>query len=262
MSDQMRDSDGYVYEKNWAGQWVEKPELFTGQARDTSGLKESEPARDWLGRQETTWDGKPLYRSREESISSSGSGSASSLEALGTLLLALVFIAVLLSGVVIIATPILAPILLSSAARAERSGNIAEAQKRRRQGEAASVVAVLVVFGIAGIIGLLIFLVIASFAQNTTNQIVAELIYILAAGVALLATVLSAITGIAPTAVVCLRHKETQLRALGKSKVATRVRKLAWAFAITASGTVGLTALGFGALIVFAVIASMLNRAP
>jgi hypothetical protein len=121
-------------------------------------------------------------------------------------------------------------------------------------------VAILVVLGIAGIIGLVIFSAVASFAQNTTNQIIAGLIYVFAVGVALVTTVLLAITGIAPTAIVYLRQKETQLRASGKPTVATRFRQLAWGVGITAGGTVGLVVLGFGMLMVGAIIVSLLPR--
>jgi hypothetical protein len=263
-NDSLVDKDGVVHEKGWDGQYHPKQGLF-GSERDTNWTGQANVERDWLGnpKEERDWLGRPTQSAGGETLyrrSGSGSGGSSSTsggEALLYVILAVAMLAVGLIGIAIAATPILAPIFLTTTENARKNGNMAEFKKWQSWGVLASLAAILVVLGIAGMIALGFFSGIARFAQNTDSSIILDgFIYLLAIAVGLITFVLSFVTGISPTAVVYLRNKEKQLRILGKELTATRIRRLNWAIGIIAIGTVAVTVIGIVGMIIIAIVTS------
>jgi hypothetical protein len=94
MPEILRDQDGYLYEKNWAGQWVEKNVFGRGHDYDTRNMSWQE-ARDILGRQKSSYDGKPLYNYDAGNSSSTGIGSGTSFSGDGPSLAGLIVIFIL-----------------------------------------------------------------------------------------------------------------------------------------------------------------------
>lgn len=261
-NDSLVDKDGVVHEKGWDGQYHPKQGLF-GPERDTNWTGQANVERDWLGnpREERDWLGRPtqsasgktLYR---RSGGSSGGSSTSSGEALLYLILAVAMLAVGLIGIAIVATPILAPILLTTTENARKNGNMTEFKKWQLWGAVASLMAILVVLGIAGMIAFGFYSGITGFAQNTNSSIILDgFIYLLAITVGLITFVLLFVTGISPTAAVYLRNKEKELRTMGKEVTATRIRRLNWAICMTAIGTVIITIAGIAGIIIIAIAA-------
>ncbi len=252
-NDTLRDNDGYIYEKNLAGQYEKKWD-FLGQdyARDRVELEYQTVER--------TIDGTALYRRRESPSSGSGSSSSSGLEGIISLIGAAILLLLLSLGTAIVVTPILAPILLVKMERAQKRGNLPKAKKWESWGIGAIVFAVPVVFGIALLIGFAMFAAIGVLSQNTTSPILTGLIYLLAIAVGLVASALSFVTGISPTAIVYLRQKEEHLRTSGKSVTAKRIRQLNRAIGIVAAGTVALTVMVYAVLIIIIIVTSLLSR--
>ncbi|MEA4908424.1 MAG: hypothetical protein VB089_12430 [Anaerolineaceae bacterium] len=250
-NDILRDKDGYIYEKNWAGQYERKWDSWRQDyARDRAEL-EYQPS-------EHSWDGTGLYRQRE--TPSSSSSSTSDGEMALALIAFVVFLAISLIGVVIAATPIIAPILLETIENARKQGNLTKVKKLEPWGVLACLMAVLVVLGIACMIGFRILSVIAEFAQNNNSSISTMLIYFLAIATCLVAIALSFTTGISPTAIIYLLHKEAQLQSSGKSIAATRVRRLYRGIGIVAVGTLALTVIGIIVVIIVTNGLSFLSR--
>lgn len=262
-NDSLVDKDGVVHEKGWDGQYHPNQGLF-GSERDTNWTGQANVERDWLGnpKEERDWLGRPTQSAGGETLyrrsgGSSGSSSTSGGEALLYLILAVAMLAVGLIGIAIAATPILAPIFLTTTENARKNGNMAEFKKWQSWGVVASLMAILVVLGIASMIALGFFSGIAGFAQNTNSSIILDgFIYLLAIAVGLITFMLSFVTGISPTAVVYLRNKEKELRTLGKEVTATRIKRLNWAIGITAIGTVIITVTGIAGMIIIAIVAS------
>ena len=236
----------------------ERDTTWTGQPKvEHDWLGRPQEDRDWLGRPTQSSSGETLYR--RSGGGSSSSSSTSGAEALLVLILAVAVLAVGLIGVVIVATPIIAPILLTTAESAKKRGDMVEFKKWENWGTAASVIGLLVVIVIAGAIGITLFGIVVSLAQNTTSSALVGLAYVLAVAVGLGATALSLVTGISPTAIVYLRHKEAQLRTAGKTATAVRVRRLNWAIGIVAAITVGLALIIVVVLAVIAIGTSLLT---
>ena len=270
-NDTLRDRDGYVYERNWAGQYEKKWDVRRQDyARDKVEL-EYQPS-------EHAPDGTPLYRGREITPSSpseippsSPNSDSASCEVIMGAIVFVAFVLIPLCGVVIKVTtifigvviapiPIIAPVLLASIESARKRGNLVKVEKWEPWGVVACLMAVLVVLGIAVVIGLGLFLRVAGLAQDKTSSILTGFIYLSAFAVGLVAFALSFITGISPTAVVYLRNKEAQLRTSGKAVTATRVRRLNWAIGITAAGTVALIAIGVAVVIIVRIAVLLLSR--
>ncbi len=198
MPDELYDQDGYQYERNWAGNWVEKQGLFGGHDHDSSPAYDREPARGGLfGGQEYSWDGKPLYRKRD-SDDGGGSSGGYGLEGLLALLLLILYLAVLAVTLAVIATPILAPLFLKHSESLEKRGATKEAVTWRNRGRIASIVAIPIVPLLATMLG--VGLISAIFASTAELQFLFIIISIPTLIIPL------TIIGLYPTAKQYLRH--------------------------------------------------------
>jgi hypothetical protein len=245
--DNMIDEDGNVYEKGWGGEYRPKQGLF-GNEQDKDWLGRPNVSQDFLGRPEeekdfwgnstTSSDGKKLYRrqntSNNDNSSSSGGGG---LE----ILFAILALAVALIGVTIAATPIIAPILLSTVEKERKKGNIAYVAKWESWGAIASVVAIFVVLALAGTIGFTIASSIVGLTQNSTSSILTSFLYVIATICGLISFVLAFITGISPTALIYLKNKEEHSLLKGDVTTAIRTKKIHSTIKIAAISTVILT---------------------
>jgi len=256
MSDDTKlDKDGIVYEKGWDGKYHPK-EGFFGVERDVDFFNNPKTQSDFLGNpvEETNFwegsvkssDGKNLYRRANKTSSSSSSSSE------GEMFIVVAVLVSTLISIVFIATPIIAPILLATTESARKRNDLAESKKWKGWATLTSILAIFVVLGIAGIIGVIGFLwVYGTLSQPYSSSIVPTSIFIFATVAAVIAFILSLITGIAPTAIVFLQNKEAQLLELGKATNAATTRKLNWAIGIVAVGTVIMAIGGIIILMIF-----------
>lgn len=99
----------------------------------------------------------------------------------------------------------------------------------------------LVVIVTALMIGVSLFALTASLVENEAPLALEGLTYVIATAVGLGSAALSLVTGVSPTAIVYLRHKEVRLRALGKTAAASRIRCANWLIGVIAATTVLLT---------------------
>lgn len=184
----------------------------------------------------------------------SGSYSGSSSNAENVLIGYLIGIALVLLfiGIVILVTPILAPIFMSSAENAKKRRDKSDFDKWNTYSVIAGIGALLVVFGIAGSISMSAFSTvntsISHLFKTVPTGLLAWSIILISMVFALATFVLLFITGIAPTAVVYLRHKESHLQKIGKITTAKRIRYTNWTIVLIALGTV---ALAFGGFVIF-----------
>jgi len=185
--------------------------------------------------------------------SGSHSGSSSDMENVLIGYLLGIALVILFIGIIIAATPILAPIFLSSAENAKKRRDKSEYNKWNNYAVIASIVAILVVLGIAGAISMSAYSTlnnsITSLLSTTPTGFLAWIILLFSVAFALVTFVFLFITGIAPTAVVYLRHKQNYLQKMGKTTIAKRIRYTNWAIVFIALGTV---VLAFGGFVIFA----------
>lgn len=265
-NDTLIDKDGVVHEKGWDGQYRPKQGLFgpekdvkwTGQPKvENDWLGRPQEDRNWLGKSTQSNSGETLYRRSESS--SSNSSSTTGGEGLLILVLVVAVLSIGLIGVVIVATPIIAPILLASAESARKRGDIVEFKKWDDWGKAASVIGVLVALLIAVTIGIASFRIILLLPQYTRVSVIVDITPVLAIICGFLAMAMSSVIGISPTAIVYLHNREALLRASGNVAKAVRVRKLNWVINIAAFLTLLLVlVIGF-VLIIIGITTSLIT---
>ena len=193
--------------------------------------------------------------SSSSGYSGSYSGSRSNAEDYLIGILIGIALVILFIGIIILATPILAPIFLSSAESARKRRDKSEFDKWNNYAVIASIVATLVVLGIASSIGISAFSTVDNSILHlfkiAPSGLLAWLILFLSTILALAAFILSFITGIAPTAVVYLRQKENHLQKTGKIATAKNIRYTNWAIVLIAIGTVAISFSGFVIFVLF-----------
>jgi len=268
--DNMIDDDGNVYEKGWGGEYRPKQGLF-GNEQDKDWLGKPNISRDFLGRPEeekdfwgnstTSSDGNKLYRRQNTSNNdNSSSSSGGGLE----IIFVILALAVALFGVTIAATPIIAPILLSTVEKERKKGNMAYVAKWESWGAIAGIVAILVVLSLAGAIGFTIASSIVGLTQNSTSSILTSFLYVIATICGLISFVLAFITGISPTALIYLKNKEEHSLLKGDVTTAIRTKKIHSTIKMAAISTVILViltvAISLIAILIFIVSGLIANK--
>ncbi|NUM47937.1 MAG: hypothetical protein HUU38_24795 [Anaerolineales bacterium] len=243
--DSMRDKDGYLYEKN-QGQYDKKWDFWSQDyARDKAETERQ--------RSDYSWNGTPLYRPHQDTPSSSKP--SSSAEGFLYLIIALIVIAMMLFWVIILATPILAPILQITSESALKRGDLPTFRKLKTWADIAGIIAALVVIGIAGLIGIEAFQLFYDSISKTLNVpphgLLPYIVLIPSIVFGLIVFALSSITGYSPTAIVFLRGKEVKVRATGKTTTAIAIRRLNWIIGLIAIGTLAIT---FGSVVLLILI--------
>ncbi len=245
------DQDGVVHERGWDGQYRPR-QGWLGPQRDTGWTGQPNVERDWLGRPQEArdWLGRPvrsrsgetLYRRAGDSGGSTGASGA------GAVLTLIVMVAVLITGligIVLVATPIIAPVLLAITESAGKRNDLAAVKKWQPWATISSIVALLVVLGIAGLMALAPLYGVVALAQNSDLANVSARAFVLATAAGLVIFPLAFVTGISPTAVVYLRGKEAEAQASGRLATATRLRRLKRAIGITAAVIVAVVVMVF-----------------
>jgi len=182
-----------------------------------------------------SWDRGGSYagkntRSSDNRDSSSGGG----LE----ILFAIIAIASAVIGIAIVASPIIAPILLTKIETARKKGDFAYVKEWTSWGLTASVTAILVVLVTAGVIGFEIATLILGLTASSTSSILTQFIYIVAIIVGIISFALLFITGISPTALIYLKNKESYLLSTGEIVKAKNLQQYSSVIKTTAISTV------------------------
>lgn len=244
--DMVRDYSGSVYGRVDSNMTVWGSNSRAGYI-DKDGSYMSEDGR-YLGQ---VWGASNVGSTSSPYSGYSGSYSGSSSNAENILIGYLLGIAlvVMFIAIIILATPILAPIFLSSAENAKKRRDKSEYDKWNGYAAIASIVAILVVLGIASSIGMSTYSTVNNsitplFFRAAPYGISTQIILLISVAVAFVVFVLSFITGIAPTAVVYLLQKENHLNKMGKITTARNIRYTNWAIVIITFGTIIMTVGG------------------
>ena len=249
----LRDKDGYVYRERWPGHpepvWDTSAQA---QKRDRVDL-EAHPA-------SRLPNGTPLYRPLEPTPTSRAPSSTADIEGCVAIALFLALFAVGLVGVVILATPLIAPVLMAETESARNRRDMEMVRARQPWAVAAAITAIPVVLLVAGAMAYALFSLFLGFANSETPSLTRALLHLVALGSASVAFLLLSVTGLAPTTIVFLNHKESGFRQSGKRVHATLLRRLKWTIGLLAAATI-LVVLLVLAIAVLAALVSSPTRA-
>lgn len=241
----LRDKDGYVYDKQWHGGYEKQWSVWNqDHVRDDA-------ERDWKPSKHTD-DGTALYRQRESSGGSSSSSSGAGDAASG--FIALLMLALVLSGIALAFTPVAAPLILIMAESDRKRGNMPMFNKWQKWGRAATFCAFLVVLILSLALGFGASLPLLTFAEHVSNTTTVVLIQLLALIAGIVVLILSFTTGIAPTAVVYFKYEEAHFIRIGELSKAGNIKRLYMTIAITAGICVSLTLIGLVGLYITAMV--------
>jgi hypothetical protein len=234
--DRLRDYKGGEYGKVDSDMTVWGTNSRAGYI-DKDGSYISEDGR-YLGQVWTTPESKPKP-STWNPFTRSGSSSSTENFWIG-ILLTIIFI-LLFIVVIILLTPIMTPIFLSNAESARKRRDKSEFDKWNGWTTITGIVAVLVVLGVASFIGINVFSISNNFLSHLEAGFFTAYMLPISITVAFITFLLLLITGMAPTSMVILRHREIKLRTVGNIKTANRLRRVNWATGIVAGCTIVLS---------------------
>jgi len=229
--------DGVVHEKGPDGQYRPRQGVF-GPERDTTWTGRPNVERDWRGQPRTEQeglfrrpvqarDGEPLYRR----AGTGGSAGSSSYGGDGCLylILAVVVFALGIGFAAVAASPVIAPLLLATAAGARKRRDEPNYQRYARWGITASgwAAVAVILYSLAAGIALTQFLVEnVLHSVSSTNEAAA---YAVAGGGGLALAIVLGVVSIAPTAIMYMRHREASFRATGQpERAAKSVARRRW----------------------------------